>query len=42
MAGSRHFENKIHFNGHNSVATAHIHTKFDLQSKTYAPEIEIP
>ena len=31
----------IHFNGHNSVAIAHIHTKFGSERKTDIPETEI-
>jgi len=33
---------KIHFNGHNSIAVAHIHTKFGSERKTEVPETEIP
>jgi len=33
---------KIHLNGHNSVAIAHIHTKFGSETKTDVPETEIP
>jgi len=33
---------KIHLNGHNSVAIAHIRTKFGSQNKTDVPETEIP
>jgi len=32
----------IHFNGHNSVAIAHIHTKFRSETKTEFPETKIP
>ena len=33
---------KIHLNGHNSVAIAHIHTKFGSETKTDVPDTEIP
>jgi len=33
---------KVHLNGHNSVAIAHIRTKFGSENKTYIPETEIP
>jgi len=33
---------KIHLNGHNSVAIAHIRTKFGSENKTDVPETEIP
>ena len=33
---------KIQFNGHNSVAVAHIHTKFGSETKSHVPETEIP
>jgi len=33
---------KIHFNGHNSGAIAHIYAKFGSERKTDVPEIEIP
>jgi len=32
----------IHFNSHNSVAIAHIHTKFGSKTKTHVPETEMP
>ena len=32
---------KIHLNGHNSVAIAHIRTKFGSETKTDVPESEI-
>ena len=32
----------IHLNGHNSVAVAHIRTKFGSVTKTDVPETEIP
>jgi len=32
----------IHINGHNSVAIAHVHTKFEPETKTDVPETEIP
>jgi len=33
---------KIQLNSHNSVATAHIRTKFGSETKTVVPEKEIP
>jgi len=33
---------KVHLNGHNSVAIAHIRTKFGSENKIYVPETEIP
>ena len=33
---------KIHLNGDNSVAIAHIRTKFGSETKTDVPETEIP
>jgi len=33
---------KIHFNGHNSGAVAHIYTKFGPETKTDVLEAEIP
>jgi len=33
---------KIHFNSHNSVANAHIDTKFGSETKPNVPETEMP
>jgi len=40
MADSRHSEYLLDV--HNSVAIAHIYTKFDPETKTDVPETEIP
>jgi len=33
---------KMYFTGHNSVAIAHIHTKFGSGTKTNVPETKMP
>ena len=38
--GGRQFENSLHLNGHNSVAVAHIRTKFGSVTTTDVPETE--